>query len=175
MTARKQAEKRIEYLATRDALTGLPNRVLLNDRANQAILAAARSHGQLALLFIDLDRFQLVNDSLGHQAGDALLHAVAERLGNTLRRDDTLARLGGDEFVLLWNGLKSGPDAAVVAQRILGILARPFVIEGQTLSIGASIGISVYPADGHDSATLLKSADAAMYAAKDAGRNTFRF
>ena len=175
ITARKHAEKRIEYLATRDSLTGLPNRVLLNDRANQAILAAARSHGQLALLFIDLDRFQLVNDSLGHQAGDALLHAVAERLGNTLRRDDTLARLGGDEFVLLWNGLKSGPDAAVVAQRILGILARPFVIEGQTLSVGASIGISVYPADGHDSATLLKSADAAMYAAKDAGRNTFRF
>ena len=175
ITARKQAEERIEYLATRDALTGLPNRVLLNDRANQAILAAARSHNQLALLFIDLDRFQLVNDSLGHQAGDALLHAVAERLGNTLRRDDTLARLGGDEFVLLWNGLKSGPDAAVVAQRILGILARPFVVEGQTLSIGASIGISVYPADGHDSAALLKSADAAMYAAKDAGRNTFRF
>jgi len=175
ITARKQAEERIEFLATRDALTGLPNRVLLNDRANQAILAAARSHAQLALLFIDLDRFQLVNESLGHQAGDALLRAVAERLGNTLRRDDTLARLGGDDFALLWNGLKSGPDAAVVAQRILGILARPFVIEGQTLSVGASIGISIYPADGHDCATLLKSADAAMYAAKDAGRNTFRF
>ena len=175
ITARKQAEERIEYLATRDALTGLPNRVLLNDRANQAILAAARSHAQLALLFIDLDRFQLVNESLGHQAGDALLRAVAERLGKTLRRDDTLARLGGDDFVLLWNGLKNGPDAAVVAQRILGILARPFVIEGQTLSIGASIGISIYPNDGHDSAALLKSADAAMYAAKDAGRNAFRF
>jgi len=175
ITARKLAEERIEYLATRDALTGLPNRLLLNDRANQAILAAARSHGQLALLLIDLDRFQLVNDSLGHQAGDALLRAVGERLGNTLRRDDTLARLGGDEFVLLWNGLKSGPDAAVVAQRVLGILARPFVVEGHTLSIGASIGISVYPADGHDSATLLKSADTAMYAAKDAGRNGFRF
>ena len=175
ITARKQAEERIEYLATRDALTGLPNRVLLNDRANQAILAAARSHGQLALLFIDLDRFQLVNDSLGHQVGDALLRAVGERLGNTLRRDDTLARLGGDEFVLLWNGLKNGPDAAVVAQRVLGILARPFTVEGHSLSIGASIGISIYPADGHDSATLFKSADAAMYAAKDAGRNAFRF
>ncbi len=175
ITARKQAEDRIEFLATRDALTGLPNRLLLNDRANQAILAAARSHGQLALLFIDLDRFQLVNDSLGHQAGDALLRAVGERLGNTLRRDDTLARLGGDEFVLLWNGLKSGPDAAVVAQRVLGILARPFTIEGHNLSIGASIGISIYPADGHDAATLLKSADAAMYAAKDSGRNAFRF
>jgi diguanylate cyclase (GGDEF)-like protein/PAS domain S-box-containing protein len=175
ITARKQAEERIEYLATRDALTGLPNRVLLIDRANQAILAAARSHAQLALLLIDLDRFQLVNDSLGHQAGDALLRAVGERLGNTLRRDDTLARLGGDEFVLLWNGLKSGSDAAVVAQRVLSILARPFTVEGHTLSVGASIGVSIYPADGHDSATLLKSADTAMYAAKDAGRNAFRF
>ena len=175
ITARKQAEERIEYLATRDALTGLPNRVLLNDRANHAILAAARARGQLALLFVDLDRFQLVNDSLGHQAGDALLRAVGERLSKTLRRDDTLARLGGDEFVLLWNGLRSGSDAAVVAQRVLGILARPFTVEGHTLSIGASIGISIYPADGHDSAALLKSADTAMHAAKDAGRNGFRF
>ena len=181
ITARKQAEERIQYLATRDALTGLPNRLLLADRANQAILAAARSRSSIALLFLDLDRFKLVNDSLGHAAGDALLRAVAERLGgvggssNTLRRDDTLARLGGDEFVLLWNGLKDVGDAAALAQRVLGILARPFTIEGRTLSVTASIGISVYPGDGRDFGELLKNADAATNHAKDTGRNRFRF
>ncbi|MBI1943720.1 MAG: EAL domain-containing protein [Betaproteobacteria bacterium] len=175
ITARKQAEERIQYLATRDALTGLPNRALLADRANQAILAAARSRRSLALLCLDLDRFQLVNDSLGHGAGDALLRAVAERLGATLRRDDTLARLGGDEFVLLWNGLRSTQDAATAAQRALGILARPFTIEGRTLSVTASIGISVYPEDGRDFGELLRNADAATHHAKETGRNGFRF
>jgi diguanylate cyclase (GGDEF)-like protein/PAS domain S-box-containing protein len=175
VTARKQAEERIQYLATRDALTGLPNRLLLADRANQAILAAARTRGSLALLFLDLDRFDLVNDSLGHAAGDALLRAVAERLGGTLRRDDTLARLGGDEFVLLWNGLKDYGDAAALAQRALAILARPFTIEGRTLSITASIGISIYPDDGRDFGELLKNADAATNHAKETGRDSFRF
>jgi diguanylate cyclase (GGDEF)-like protein/PAS domain S-box-containing protein len=175
ITARKQAEERIQYLATRDALTGLPNRALLGDRANQAILAAARGRQQLAVLFLDLDRFKLVNDSLGHQVGDALLRAVAERLGGTLRRDDTLARLGGDEFVLLWNGLKSSQDAALAAQRLLGVLTRPFTIEGHSLGITASIGISVYPEDGRDFAELQKNADAALHHAKETGRNNFRF
>jgi len=175
ITARKQAEERIQHLATRDALTGLPNRALLADRAGQAILAAARARGSLALLFLDLDRFKLVNDSLGHAAGDALLRAVAERLGGTLRRDDTLARLGGDEFVLLWNGLKDTQDAATLAQRTLGVLARPFTIEGQTLSVTASIGIGVYPGDGRDFGELLKNADAAANHAKETGRNNFRF
>jgi diguanylate cyclase (GGDEF)-like protein/PAS domain S-box-containing protein len=175
VTARKQAEDRIQYLATRDSLTGLPNRVLLADRASQAILAAARTRGSFALLFLDLDRFKLVNDSLGHAAGDALLRAVAERLGGTLRRDDTLARLGGDEFALLWNGLKSSEDAALLAQRALGILARPFTIEGRTLSVTASIGISVYPNDGRDFGELLKNADVAANHAKETGRDSFRF
>jgi diguanylate cyclase (GGDEF)-like protein/PAS domain S-box-containing protein len=175
ITARKQAEDRIQYLATRDALTGLPNRVLLADRGSQAILAAARTRGSFALLFLDLDRFKLVNDSLGHAAGDALLRAVAERLGATLRRDDTLARLGGDEFVLLWNGLKTSEDAATLAQRALGILARPFTVEGRTLSVTASIGIGVYPNDGRDFGELLKNADAAANHAKETGRNSFRF
>jgi len=175
ITARKQAEERIQYLATRDALTGLPNRVLLADRADQAILAAARARDSIALLFLDLDRFNLVNDSLGHAAGDALLRAVAERLGGTLRRDDTMARLGGDEFVLLWNGMKDFGDAATAAQRALAILARPFTIEGRTLTITASIGISVYPGDGRDFGELLKNADAAKNHAKETGRNTFRF
>ena len=175
ITARKQAEERIQYLATRDALTGLPNRALLADRAHQAILAAARSRGGLALLCLDLDRFKLVNDSLGHAAGDALLRAVAERLGATLRGDDTLARLGADEFALLRNGLKGSQDAATLAQRALTMLARPFTIEGRTLSVTASIGISVYPGDGRDFGELLKSADAATHHAKETGRNGFRF
>jgi diguanylate cyclase (GGDEF)-like protein len=174
ITARKQAEERIQVLATRDVLTGLPNRALLADRAGQAIVAAARSRGMLAVLLFDLDRFKLVNDSLGHQAGDALLRAVAERLQGTLRREDTLARLGGDEYVLLWHGLKGAPEAALVAQRIQGILQRPFQIDGRTLNVTASIGISIYPEDGRDFSELLKNADTAMYDAKDAGRNGMR-
>jgi diguanylate cyclase (GGDEF)-like protein/PAS domain S-box-containing protein len=175
VTARKQAEARIEFLATRDVLTGLPNRMLMGDRVGQAILAAARGRSQLALLCIDLDRFKLVNDSLGHPVGDALLRAVAERLGGTLRREDTLARLGGDEFVLLWNGLKSAEDAQALAQRVHSILARPFAVEGRALSVGASIGVAVYPGDGRDFAELLRNADAAMYYAKESGRGTSRF
>jgi diguanylate cyclase (GGDEF)-like protein/PAS domain S-box-containing protein len=175
ITARKQAEERIQYLATRDALTGLPNRTLLGDRAGQAILAAARRRGMLAVLLIDLDRFKLVNDSLGHRAGDALLCAVAERLANTLRRDDTLARLGGDEFVLLWDGLKSAQDAALVARRVQDVLQRPFTIEGRSLGVTASIGVALYPEDGRDFSELLKNAETALYDAKDGGRNGFRF
>ena len=175
VTARKQAEERIQYLATRDALTGLPNRALLGDRAGQAILATARSRGMLAVLLIDIDRFKLVNDSMGHRAGDALLRAVAERLQNTLRRDDTLARPGGDEFVLLWDGLKTAQDAALVAQRVQGILQRPFTVEGRSLNVTASIGVAIYPEDGRDFSELLKNADTALYDAKEAGRNAFRF
>jgi len=180
VTARRQAEARIEYLATRDVLTGLPNRILLADRAAQAILAVARAtissaggRGQLAMLCIDLDRFKLVNDSLDHAAGDELLRAVATRL-QELAGDGTLARLGGDDFVLL-QPVKNVDEAGVLAQRILSALARPFEIEGETLGVAASIGISVYPADGRDFAELLKNADAAMYHAKESGRGTFRF
>ncbi len=175
ITARTQAEDRIRFLATRDALTGLPNRVLLSDRASQAILAAARARGSLALLFIDIDRFKLVNDSLGHAAGDALLRAVAERLGATLQPDDTLARVGGDEFVLLYNGLKVSQDAATLAQRVLGVLARPFTIEGRTLNVTASIGISVYPGDGRDFGELLQNAGTVANHAKESGRDRFLF
>jgi len=175
VTARKQAEERIQYLATRDALTGLPNRVLLADRAGHAILAAARNRGMLALLLIDLDRFKLVNDSLGHRAGDALLGAVAERLTNTLRRDDTLARPGGDEFVLLWDGLKTAQDAALLARRVQDVLQRPFTIEGRSLNVTASIGVAIYPGDGRDFSELLKNAETALYDAKEGGRNGFRF
>jgi diguanylate cyclase (GGDEF)-like protein/PAS domain S-box-containing protein len=172
VTPRKQAEARIEYLATRDALTGLPNRVLLADRGGQAILQAARNRSQLALLFIDIDRFKLVNESLGHQAGDALLRAVAERL-DSLLPSDTLARLGGDDFVLI-QSIKNVEQAAGLAQRILGVLARPFTLDGRTLNVGVSIGISIYPNDARDFAELLRNADAAKYHAKENGRGTWR-
>jgi len=175
VTARKQAEARIEQLATRDPLTGLANRSLLGERVGAAVLAAARARAQLALLVVDLDRFKLVNDSLGHQAGDALVRAVAERLANALRREDMLGHIGGDAFVVLWNGLKSREEAASFAERLLAILARPFTVEGATLSVGASIGIALYPRDGRDFAELFKHADAAMHEAKSAGRGGWRF
>jgi diguanylate cyclase (GGDEF)-like protein/PAS domain S-box-containing protein len=177
VTARKHAEARIEQLTTRDALTGLPNATLLADRASQAILTAARNRAQFALLCVDLDRFSLVNESMSHRAGDALLRAVAERLGNIVHGDDTLARLGGDDFVLV-HSIKSKDDAAAaaaaLAQRLLEVLARPFTIEGRTLNVAASIGISVYPNDGRDFVELLKNADAALYHAKESGKGTWR-
>jgi diguanylate cyclase (GGDEF)-like protein/PAS domain S-box-containing protein len=173
VTARKHAEARIEQLTTRDALTGLPNSTLLADRASQAILTAARNRSQFALLCIDLDRFKLVNESMGHRAGDALLRAVAERMGNIVHGDDTLARLGGDHFVLV-RSIKSVEDAAALAQRILGVLARPFTVESKALSVAASIGISVYPNDGRDFVELLKNADAALYHAKESAKGTWR-
>jgi len=173
VTARKHAEARIEQLTTRDALTGLPNATLLADRASQAILTAARNRGQFALVCIDLDRFKLVNESMGHRAGDALLRAVAERLGNLVHGDDTLARLGGDDFILV-HSIKSVEGAAALAQRLLEVLARPFVVEGRTLNVAASIGISIYPNDGRDFVELLKNADAALYHAKESGKGTWR-
>jgi len=175
VTARKQAEARIEQLLTRDALTGLANRGLLGERVAEALANAARKRSQVALMALDLDRFRLVNESLGHAAGDALLRAVAERLANALRRDDTLARLGGDDYALLWNDLKSREEAESAASRLLAILGRPFTIEGRTLAVNASIGIALYPEHGRDFSELLRHADAAMYAAKQAGRATLRF
>ena len=175
VTPRKQAEARIEQLTQRDPLTGLANRALLGERVAQAILRAAHARGELALLAIDLDRYRLVNESLGHAAGDALLRAVAERLQNALRREDTLARLGGDDFVLLWNGVRSAEEAAALASRIVAILGRPFTIEGSTLHVEASVGIALYPRDGRDFGELLRNADAALYHAKSAGRGDFAF
>ncbi len=173
VTAGKLAQARIEYLATRDAMTGLPNTLLLADRAGQAIVAAARARSRLALLAIDLDRFGLVNDSLDHGRGDALLRAVAERLQG-LAPEETLARLGGDDFVLL-QAIRSEDEAAQLAQRVLDVLARPFVLEGTSLAVNASIGIAVYPGDGRDFAALLKNADTALQSVKEDGRGSFRF
>jgi diguanylate cyclase (GGDEF)-like protein/PAS domain S-box-containing protein len=175
VTARKQAEARIEQLTTRDPLTGLANRAQLAERVSQAVVRAAHARGELALLAIDLDRYRLVNDSLGHAAGDALLRAVAERLQNALRREDTLARLGGDDFVLLWNGVRSADEAAALAGRIVAILGRPFTIDGATLHVEASVGIALYPRDGRDFGELLRNADAALYHAKRSGRGDYAF
>ena len=173
VTARKSAEMRIEHLSTRDALTGLPNRALAAERAAQAILGAARGRSELALLMLDLDRFRLLNEALGHQAGDALLRAVAERLQGVMREE--WARSGGDEFVLLAPGLGSTEEAAALARRVLDVLARPFRIDGHPVTAGASIGIALYPRDGHDFGELAKNAEAALQHAKERGRGTFSF
>jgi diguanylate cyclase (GGDEF)-like protein len=166
---------RVEHLAYHDSLTALPNRSLFNRLLSQAIRAAQRHNRQLAVAFIDLDQFKLINDTIGHEAGDHLLREVASRLTGCVRESDTIARLGGDEFVLLLTELSEEKHAATVAQKIVTVLARPFVLLGQEFSVTASIGISTYPLDGLDERTLMKNADIAMYHAKEAGKNNFRF
>jgi diguanylate cyclase (GGDEF)-like protein/PAS domain S-box-containing protein len=176
ITDRKYAEERIQQLATRDALTGLPNRLLLNDRLTLGINQAQRHGSSLALLFIDLDRFKYINDSLGHVIGDAFLRSVAERLSGIMRQGDTLARIGGDEFVVLLENIAAMEDAAgQVARKILNCFAEPFSVEGHTLSCSCSIGISVFPSDATDPQTLIRDADTAMYNVKEGGRGSYRY
>jgi diguanylate cyclase (GGDEF)-like protein/PAS domain S-box-containing protein len=175
ITDRKTAEARISYLATRDPLTELPNRVLFNDRLEQGIVAARRSGQSLAVLFIDLDRFKYINDSLGHQVGDLLLKEVATRMYACIRKGDTLSRLGGDEFVVTLEGLQHAEDAAQVATKIIKALARPFDVAGHTLTTSCSIGIAIFPLDADDDRSLMKNADTAMYHAKEKGRNNYQF
>ncbi|HET7766459.1 MAG TPA: EAL domain-containing protein [Burkholderiales bacterium] len=176
VTDRKRAEERIQQLATRDPLTGLPNRLLLNDRLTLAISNAQRHGGSLALLFIDLDRFKYINDSLGHVIGDAFLKSVAERLTGIMRQGDTLARIGGDEFVVLLENIATMEDAAgQVARKILACFVEPFSVEGHTLSCSCSIGISVFPTDATDPQMLIRDADTAMYNVKEGGRGSYRY
>jgi diguanylate cyclase (GGDEF)-like protein/PAS domain S-box-containing protein len=175
ITDRKTAEERISYLATRDPLTDLPNRVLFNDRLEQGLVNARRKRDQLALMFIDLDRFKNINDSLGHQVGDLLLKEVAARMQACIRKGDTLSRLGGDEFVVTLEGLQQAEDAAQVAQKIIASLAQPMTIAGHILTTSCSIGISIFPTDAEDSSALMKNADTAMYHAKEKGRRNFQF
>jgi diguanylate cyclase (GGDEF)-like protein len=175
ITDRKTAEARISYLATRDPLTELPNRVLFNDRLEQGIVAARRTGQSLALLFVDLDRFKNINDSLGHQVGDLLLKEVASRMQTCIRKGDTLSRLGGDEFVVTLEGLQQAEDAAQVAGKIIKALARPCEVAGHTLNTSCSIGISIFPLDAEDDRALMKNADTAMYHAKEKGRNNYQF
>lgn len=175
ITARTRAESEIEQLINYDTLTGLPNRSLLHDRLKRAIAQAARDDLLVGVLFLDLDRFKKINDTLGHSAGDILLKTVAKRLAACVRESDTLARLGSDEFVALLLGSNSVEGITTVAKKILMLISEPIYIEGQEIYTSGSIGIAVYPMDGDDSHTLLKHADLAMYQAKELERNNFQF
>jgi diguanylate cyclase (GGDEF)-like protein/PAS domain S-box-containing protein len=187
ISERKRSEREIHRLAYYDSLTGLPNRVLFKDRVTQAIAHAQRYHYHLAVLFLDLDRFKVINDTLGHNVGDLLLKHVADRLSDTVRHSDSigrstdiphtpeLARLGGDEFTVLLSNLKDVQDASKVARRILEALARPFSVSGQEIFVTVSVGIAIFPADGGSIDVLLKNSDTAMYHAKELGRNNFQY
>ena len=169
------AKTKLHHLAHHDVLTGLPNRTLLQDRLDQAIELARRQGRRFAVLFMDLDRFKQFNDSLGHAVGDQLLQSVAQRLMGCVRHSDTISRQGGDEFVVLLSNIKQPEDAALIAQHMLTALTVPHLIDHHELHVSVSIGISTYPADGQDSETLIKSADSAMYHAKENGRNNYKF
>ena len=175
LTERKRYESRIEHLASHDALTGLPNRALLRDRVEQAIVHARRTGSRVAVMYVDLDQFKLVNDSWGHPAGDALLVEVGTRLRSAMREGDTVARLGGDEFVVLLADVARPGDSAVVARKIAGALAPPIVLDGRETQVTASIGIAIWPEDGEGLEALLQCADVAMYRAKDEGRNGYQY
>ncbi|MBV8423648.1 MAG: EAL domain-containing protein, partial [Candidatus Eremiobacteraeota bacterium] len=175
ITDRKEAEDRIRHLATHDPLTDLPNRFLFDDRLGQAIARAQRERLRPAVLFIDLDRFKNVNDSLGHIVGDALLREVSARLADVLRFGDSLARLGGDEFLLLIPHVKDSTDGAIVAERVRRAINRPMELAGHELHVTCSIGCATYPEDGVDAPTLMRNADTAMYHAKEEGRNNVQF
>jgi len=175
ITERKQAEERVRHLAHYDALTDLPNRTLFHDRLQQALIQAQRENSRVAVMFIDLDRFKVINDTLGHNVGDLLLQAVAQRLTNCVRQGDTVCRQGGDEFVILLPKISHAEDAALVAQKILESVARPFYLDKHELHISSSIGISFFPNDGVTSEALMKNADVAMYRAKELGRNNYQF
>ena len=187
ITERKHDEERIRKLAFYDSLTGLPNRVLFKENLEHALAHAERKRRRVATLFLDLDRFKWINDTMGHSVGDKLLQEFAARLNHSVRKNDcvtrsnlnepfyAIARLGGDEFTIILDDIAQAQDAAVVARRIISELARPFILEGQEVCITVSIGISIYPDDGSDIVTLIKHADTAMYHAKDQGKNNFQF
>jgi diguanylate cyclase (GGDEF)-like protein/PAS domain S-box-containing protein len=175
ITERKASEQRIMQLAHYDPLTALPNRALLADRMKVAIKRAERRSGRLAVLFVDLDRFKPINDSLGHDIGDHLLKAVAERMQASVRSVDTVSRVGGDEFVVLLSEIETTEDAARVAEKLISGLSQPYLIEEHELLLTASIGICIYPDNGKESNILLRNADASMYTAKEAGRNRYQF
>jgi diguanylate cyclase (GGDEF)-like protein/PAS domain S-box-containing protein len=174
ITDRKRADEQIRSLAYHDALTGLPNRLLFNDRLSLAVAQAHRYKQKLAVLFLDLDRFKVINDSLGHSVGDRILREAAARLQACLREGDTVARLGGDEFILLLPAIRRPVEVARVAEKILQALRAPQVVDERELFVSASMGVSIYPDDGHDAEALVKNADTAMYRAKDQGRDQYQ-
>ena len=175
ITDRMQAEAKIRHMAMHDSLTGLPNRALLNDRLKQAIARAERSGYEVWVLFLDLDRFKPINDSLGHKAGDVLLQMIAERLLAASRDNDTVSRLGGDEFVMVLSDFPAGTLTTTIISRILEAIAEPMILEGQQVVVSCSIGAAVYPIDGSDDESLIEHADAAMYHAKKNGRGNVQF
>jgi diguanylate cyclase (GGDEF)-like protein/PAS domain S-box-containing protein len=175
ITARKLAEERMQYQAFHDALTDLPNRFLFNERLSLVIAQARRHRRKAAVMFLDLDDFKLINDTMAHTAGDELLRGVAERLKACLRADDTVARIGGDEFVFIIPETGGSAAAARAAERILESVRQPFTIYGREIFVSASVGIAMFPSDGDDAETLVKNADSAMYRAKEGGRNQFQF
>jgi diguanylate cyclase (GGDEF)-like protein/PAS domain S-box-containing protein len=175
ISVERAAEEKLHHIAHHDSLTGLPNRLNLNGRIDQALSVARRDGGRVALLFIDLDRFKLVNDTLGHHVGDELLIEVARRLQDSVRDSDVVARLGGDEFVIMLTGIEHTTVIGMVAEKIVKTVGAPYVIEGHDLYTSPSIGIAIFPTDGDSGNTLMKNADAAMYHAKNAGRNNFQF
>ncbi len=172
---RRNAEEKLRFVATHDALTELPNRVMFGQRLDHALVQAQRHRRRLAVLFLDLDRFKLINDTLGHEYGDALLREVARRLRQCLRASDTVARLGGDEFVVLLEDVTEPVFVASVAQKIIAAVGEGYVLAGREYHVTASVGASTFPDDAADAPSLLKNADVAMYRAKDQGRNTFQF
>ncbi|MGV6858683.1 MAG: EAL domain-containing protein [bacterium] len=175
ITKLKQKQKEVDHLAYHDALTDLPNRLLFNEQLKHALSLAKREKSKLAVMFMDLDRFKNINDSLGHPIGDEVLRDTAKRLRAVLRDQDVIARVGGDEFMLLLEGVNSSSDAALIAQKLLDSLTAPFQVDGQFLYLSSSIGISIFPRDGDDAAELVKNADSAMYEAKREGRDGYRF
>ncbi|OOG25419.1 PAS domain S-box protein [Thioalkalivibrio denitrificans] len=173
ISAMKETQARLDFLAHHDPLTELPNRLLFTARLEHAIDLAARNEERFGVLFIDLDRFKTINDSLGHQLGDRLLIDVAQRLGGLVRKSDTIARLGGDEFVVLLERIHASDQAERLAEKLVDAMRKPFYLDGMELHLGCSIGITMYPEDGRDAVTLLKNADAAMYRVKDSGRDGY--
>jgi diguanylate cyclase (GGDEF)-like protein/PAS domain S-box-containing protein len=175
ITERRATEKRIQYLAYYDALTELPQRALLQDHLENALAGARRNGEKVALMFLDLDMFKSINDSFGHSFGDSVLKSVANRIKDCVREQDTVARVGGDEFIILLSNAEDGTAAAIAAERIANAINTTFVIQGQSLNLSCSVGVSIFPEHGADSETLIKNADVAMYCAKSDGRNKVRF
>jgi diguanylate cyclase (GGDEF)-like protein/PAS domain S-box-containing protein len=174
VTERKRTEEELAYRATHDLLTGLPNRMLFKDRFSVAMAQAQRVHKKLGVIFLDLDRFKEVNDTLGHDAGDRLLYAVGNRLIELLRKTDTVARMGGDEFLLLLPNIERVEDVINSSQTVLDVLREPFIVDGHEILITASIGIAIYPDDGLDVDTLVSRADKAMYDSKQSGHDAYQ-
>ena len=175
ITSLKRSREQLDFLAFHDPLTNLPNRLLFNDRLNHALKRAQRESLQVALYFLDLDRFKIINDSLGHPIGDMLLQQVAERICSLVRKGDTVARLGGDEFMIILDKVDGVQGSKVFAHKLMATFISPFFIKGHEFRITVSMGISLYPQDGEDPATLIKNADTAMYQAKEEGRNNYAF